>query len=79
MRGRRRIEASEPGGRPQKRADRFAVAGLRAAEAEAEAEAEAPGTGAGRTGGEGSLRGGAGRSEGWCGDLPGSIADGGGR
>ena len=50
-----------------------------AAEAEAEAEAEEPGTGAGRTGGEGSLRGGAGRAEGWCGDLPGSIADGGGR
>ena len=41
MRGRRRIEASELGGRPQKRADRFAVAGLRAAEAEAEAETRA--------------------------------------
>ncbi len=30
--------------------------------------------GGGRSGGEGMRRGGAGRSGGWCGDLPGSMA-----
>ena len=44
--------------------------------------ADEAGTGAGggaRSGGEAIRRGGAGRSAGWCGDLPGSMEHGGGR